>query len=538
MSSRKLVLHYSILFVISFLAFSFTSSGAQTINDALNAIRNEQPHKAGQIYLQLLSSNPSDHELNYRLGNLYYSLGKRDSASIYFRKGVEMDIKLNYCLAGLGKLALDDKNLEIAYGYINKLINNGKSRDAKAYTLAADAYLNSSVKDTARAITMLEKAISLEIKNVEAQLLFADIYMGQNNAGKAVTSYEYAIEADPKLAFAYMKIGQIYMNGRNYPLAHDYFKKGNEADPNFLPIYRELAEFNFYAKNYSEACKLQKEYIDKTGSTVEKLSKYAKYLFMNKDYEGTVNIIKSIMEQDSSDVIMSRLIGYSAFEEGKFEEGLNFMEGFFEKADTSKIIGSDYSYYGKLLAKNGKDSLAVVFLARAIALEPENPDLYNELALVLYSQKKYVESAAVFEKMLIHKTGSSQDYYQLAKAYYYGEDYANADTAFMRVTELQPISPIGHLWRARCNSQLDPESENGLALPHYQKFVELATDEEKYNKELIEANSYLGYYYAVITEDMNQAKTVWKKVQELDPQNQNAKEFFKHLEALKNPAPK
>jgi tetratricopeptide (TPR) repeat protein len=520
------------------LVFSSFVVFPQTIQDALYAIRNEQPEKAKGILLKMLSANPADAEANYRLGNLYYSLGKRDSASYYFQKGTKPEDKINYNFAGHGKLALDDKNEIKAQEYFNKLISNGKSRDAKAYTFVADAYFNSKLKDVKRALEMAEKATGLDIKNVEAQLLKADIYQAVPDAGKAVTSYEYAIEGDPKLAFAHMKIGQIYMNAKNYELAHQHFLKGNQADPEFIPMYRELAEFNFYAKNYREAVNLQKQYMEKAGETVDNMTKYAKYLFMNKDYENTVKVIKTIMQQDSSDVIMSRLIGYSAFEEGKYEEGLDFMENFFDKADTSKVISSDYAYYGKLLAKNGKDSLAIVFLVRAIALEPENADLYNDLAIAFYSQKKYVESAAVMEKMLTLKSGTSQDYFQLGKAYYYGQDFANADTAFTKVTEMQPAIPVGYLWRARCNSQLDPESEKGLALPHYQKFVELATDATKYKDDLVQAYSYFGYYYAVIREDMKEGEKAWKKVKELDPQNEKAKEFYKYLDSLKNPPPK
>lgn len=520
------------------LLLSFENMAAQTIQEAIDELRYEQPEKAKGILLKMLAANPADAEANYRLGNLYYSFGKRDSASYYFQKGINPDDKVNYNFAGLGKLALDDKNEIKSQEYFNKLISNGRSRDPKAYAFVADAYFNSKLKDVKRGLEMAEKAASLDIKNVEAQLLKAEIYMALPDAGKAVTSYEYAIEADPKLAYAHMKIGQIYMNAKNYELAHQHFLKGNEVNPEFIPMYRELAEFNFYLKNYREAVSLQKQYIDKAGETVDNLTKYAKYLFMNKDYENTVKVIKTIMQQDSSDVIMSRLIGYSAFEEGKYAEGLDFMKNFFDKADTSKVIGSDYAYYGKLLAKNGKDSLAVVFLARAIALEPENADLYYDLAMAFYSQKKYVESAAVMEKMLMHKTGTSQDYYQLGKAYYYGQDFTHADTAFAKVTEMQPTAPVGYLWRARCNSQLDPESDKGLALPYYQKFVEIATDATKYKDDLVQAYSYFGYYYAVIKEDMKEGEKAWKKVKELDPQNEKAKEFFKYLASLKNPPPK
>ncbi|HXH18957.1 MAG TPA: tetratricopeptide repeat protein, partial [Chitinophagales bacterium] len=375
-----------------------------------------------------------------------------------------------------------------------------------------------------------------------------------------VTSYEYAIDADPKNAYAYMKIGQIYMSAKNYELAHEHFKKGNQADPDFIPLYRELAEFNYLAKRFDDAIRFQKEYMDRSGSDVEKLSTYAKYLFMNKDYENTIMIIEDVMRQDSSNVILSRLIGYSYYEQGKYPEGLAYMKRFFAQADTSKIIGSDYAYYGKLLAKTGEDSLAIIYLNKAITLDSTNADLYFDLGMTYYSQKKNTEAAATLEKMLLYKKGTSQDYFLLGRAYYWGgvdfiklaeetkdktektkfeseaaKSFAKADTAFLKVTELQPVSPTGYLWRARCNSQLDPESEKGLALPHYLKFIELATDETKYKKDLLEAYSYLGYYYAIITENMADAKKSWAKVQQLEPDNPKAKEFFKQLNTPQTP---
>ncbi len=553
-----------IAYCLFFLSVS-TSAFSQTVQDAIQAVRNEQLVKAKNILLQIISKTPAGAETFYRLGNIYYSLGKKDSAAFYYLKGIKPEDKTNYNQAGLGKLALDEKNELKAQEYFGKLTGSGKSRDCKAYTFAGEAYWNSSLKDVTRALPMLEKAIGLDIKNVEAQLLLGEIYLNAkpSNAGKAVTSYEYAIEADPKNAFAYMKIGMIYMSAKNYEEAHEHFKKGSAADPDFIPLYRELADFNYLAKRYDDAIKFQKEYIDRSGSDAEKLSAYAKYLFMNKDYENTIGTIENVMKQDSSNVILSRLIGYSYYEQGKYPEGLAYMKRFFAKADTSKIIGSDYAYYGKLLAKNGSDSLAVIYLNKAITLDSTNADLYYDLGMTLYSQKKNLESAAVFEKMLTIKSGTSQDYFQLGRAYYWGasdsrklldetkdkeektklqdeaeKSFAMADTAFMKVTEMQPASPTGFLWRARSNSQLDPESEKGLSLPHYLKFIELAEaapDPAKFKKELLEAYSYLGYYYAIITENMAEAKKAWKKVQELDPENQKAKEFFKQLN---NPQPK
>jgi len=84
------------MLILPFLLFSFKDVASQAIQDAVYALRNEQPEKAKGILLKMLSSNPADAETNYRLGNLYYSLGKRDSSSYYFQNGTKPEDKVNY----------------------------------------------------------------------------------------------------------------------------------------------------------------------------------------------------------------------------------------------------------------------------------------------------------------------------------------------------------------------------------------------------------------------------------------------------------
>ncbi len=551
-------------FSIAILLLTITSSVfSQVVHHAIHqaskAIQNEQPEKAKHLLLEHLSKVPVDQEAHYRLGNIYYQLGKKDSAKYYFEKGIKPEDKINFNFAGLGKLALDEKNTTKADEYFNKLLGYGKSKDTKAYTFVGEAYLNSTANDAAKAIVQLEKAVTLNLKNDEAQLLLGDAYLQSNNAGKAVTKYEYAIDADPASAFPYMKIGQVYMKSGAYEMALKNFQKGNELDPQFAPLFRELAEINYLTKNFAEACRLYKKYLDNTGDDIQKRTRYASFLFLCKDYEGTINEINAVLKQDTTNIILSRLIGYSYYEKEKYEEGLAFMKKFLENVDSTKVIASDYAYYGKLLAKTNNDLLAVVYLNRAIKADSTNADLYNDLSLVLYAQKKYVEVIPVLEKMLVLKRGSSQDYFLLGKTYYFAAGnlsslakeatdkekkkkaeavadtfFHEADTAFMKVTEMQPTAPLGYFWRGRCNSYLDPETTEGLAFPHYQKFVELATDEAKSKKELVEAYQYLGFYY-VMKDDNASAKPYWKKVGELDPGNKKSEEFFKSLQQQTKP---
>lgn len=108
-------------------------------------------------------------------------------------------------------------------------------------------------------------------------------------------------------------------------------------------------------------------------------------------------------------------------------------------------------------------------------------------------------------------------------------DYANADSALTMLSIKSPNLALAYLWRARVNSNFDPESESGLAKLFYEQFIERATkDSDKFKKELIEAYSYLGYYY-YLQNDNAKSRSYWQEVLALDPENKQASDVIKQL---------
>src|SRR5438045_5416072 len=93
------------------------------------------------------------------------------------------------------------------------------------------------------------------------------------------------------------------------------------------------------------------------------------------------------------------------------------------------------------------------------------------------------------------------DYFNLGRSYFFNKDFQKADSAFAKVNELTPKYASGFLWRAEANSHIDSTSAMGLAKPHYEKYIEVATADTagmasaKYKGGLIEGYRYLASYY-------------------------------------------
>ena len=74
---------------------------------------------------------------------------------------------------------------------------------------------------------------------------------------------------------------------------------------------------------------------------------------------------------------------------------------------------------------------------------------------------------------------------------------------------------------------MDPDTKEGLAKPFYEALassLSQKTDRDNVdNTRLIEAYRYLGYYH-LLKDDKTTADDYWKKVLELDPENETAKQ--------------
>jgi hypothetical protein len=101
---------------------------------------------------------------------------------------------------------------------------------------------------------------------------------------------------------------------------------------------------------------------------------------------------------------------------------------------------------------------------------------------------------------------------------------------------MQPDFIPGYTWRARALVNLDPDTKSGLAKPVYESLIQKAIpDSAKYGKDLVEAYSYLAYYYLVqynqtkSSEDGRNSLDFCNKVLAIDPNNDKAKDIIKVL---------
>ncbi|WP_321438715.1 hypothetical protein [uncultured Bacteroides sp.] len=533
----------SILFLTSFAISPLQAKDSEGISFYKAGFQKQ----AKALLFQELKSNASNSaETCYFLGNVYFGESKNDSASFYYKKGLSLDAESALNNIGLAKLQIKS-NAAQAKEAIDNVLKGKNKKNVDLIIEAGRAYLENG--QFLAANDYLVRAQSITRKYAPVFVLAGDIFEAKKDAGQACSMYEQAILFDANCREAYVKYARTYRDV-NTALAVEMLGRLKTQEPNFSLANKELADL-YYAKNdFDKASTYYGEYIASGNYDTDDLKQYAMTLFLNKNHSKSLEIAQMGLKLNAQDPAFNRLAMYNYVELKKFDEAAVAADNFFNKSKDAQFSYYDYTYNGSLLAEQKKYAEAIASFEKAIVADTTKAELLSKIS-DLYEQAGDPEnSIKSYEKFLNGVSKPSADLLTtLGKKYY---SYANtdkiapaaktssllkADSLFAKVAEMEPDNYRGNCWRARTNSNLDPEATKGLAKPFYEKTVEicLSKNDPRYNSVLVECYSYLGFYHLVAGEKNKSAseneisKGYWNKILKIEPDNSTA---LKALEGL------
>ena len=502
--------------------FSVTSAFGQSLETGKKALEMEQYQVAKKTLSKVVKNDNNEHN-NIILGDAYLLSGKPDSAVYFYNQAASKNAKSALGMAAAGKAALVKGNTSEAESKFNDALKRSRSKDGEVLQVIGSAYLHTD-KNMNKAVEYLNKAVNvLKSNKAEAYVMLGDAYLKQNKGGEAMTAYENAIRENSKYALGHLRKGQLSVRSRNYNDAQSSYQAIIAMDPNYAPAYRDLGELYYFVGKYDQALENYKKYVSLAEDTPETKAVYASFLFLTKDYDGTIKEAQEVLKKDPNNLVMKRLLAYSYYETKQDDKALTAIQDYFKTAPANKLIASDYEYQGKILVRADKGNEALTSFNRALELDSTRADLRNDMAQIYEKQNNYPKAISLYRDKMKRGKPTNTDYYYLASLYDDSKQYRQADSLYTLITVNNPTFANAYLWRARANANLDPESKAGLAKPHYEKYIELASEDKEKNKSgLVEANYYLAYYN-YIKNDKAKAAAYLKEVRTLDPGNVQAK---------------
>lgn len=539
-------------------------TSAQTLQDAFKLTESEQYDAASAVYQQLLSGKPNDASLHYYFGDNMLSADNVDSARALLNKGKAIDANNALLKIGEAKLLLNAISVNEARAAAQKNPSDEelsrRLKDAQSFTERGLALVNEATtgtkdldvliegaealilyknKDLTKAKELLDRANGLDQKNVQIHLLYGDLYAEQNNGTLAADYYNKAVDLNRTSARAIVSKGKLYKRSTNYEGAAQEFQNAIAMDPNYAPAHRELGEAYFKLGKLDKAKEEYRRYLELSKNNCKARIRYSSFLFLSKSYQEAVSELKQVEQRcDPNNITMLRVLTYCYYELKDTVNGFKAVEKLFKLLPEDERAPQDYEYYGKLLVATNKDSLGIVMLKKAYAVDPTRADLLSETASAYFKLKDYSNVIQFYNKKLAGgKDVRVTDYFYLGQAYYYNRMFNSADSTLMKLNEISPKFARGWFWRAKVNTQLDTTSELGLAKPFYETFIGLLDSAAtlKSQPQLIEAYSYLAYYYILKMDDAKALEFLKKKMElPLDPEDKkNVQQAIDQLEKRK-----
>ena len=285
------------------------------------------------------------------------------------------------------------------------------------------------------------------------------------------------------------------------------------------------------------------EKVDKSKLEDVDITNYAMAGYLSQKRQKSLDMALYGLNKNPRNAAWNRLAFYNYTDEGKVEEALKYADRLFNASDSAKISGYDYTYYGQAYLANKQNDNAIDMFKKAMNANADNKDLANSnkksLSDAYLAKGDYANAITYYEEYLSNvKEPTATDLAGLGSIYttmaasQTGEEqkatYLKADEVYKQLGEKFPANiDFANFLRARVNSNLDPETKEGLAKPFYEALansLSQKTDRDNVdNTRLIEAYRYLGYYH-LLKDEKTTADGYWKKVLELDPENETAKQ--------------
>ena len=565
----------SLFSLLGLLFFVVAGFAQQNTNQGQNYLDDLQYHQARGFFLTRLKASPNDLRTLCSLGDTYLYLQNPDSAKLLYQQALNIDPKSPFPLIGLGKVAMfkDDKVGEL--DYFEKARRSDRKNPEVYYTISHGCF-DLLKKDTATGSKFLSQGMDLNSKYAPFHVVAGEYEALRHRFGAASNAYERAIFFDPSYALAYRKLGIIHTLARANRDALNALAKCIELNTDQILVYKNLGDLYYGIGKYAEAEKNYQIYMGRGELTYDDRERFAIILFFNKKYAEAEKLLDEVMKQNSDESVLLRVRGYIAFETGDFAKGVDYLTKFFKIHDPEKNITSDYVYFGRLLQKVGKDTLAIENYNKALAMDSTKTEIYEDLAKLYANNRMHNEAATVYFKMINSGSDKTTIYYLIGKEYYFQSEVyrlkfdslytlqekskipfsdsvsvkqsmnlflVKADSAFTMVNILNPQYAGGFYWKGRMQSRLDPEVLTTKGKEAYEKALAIleAGDVQKNRRSIIECYKYLGSFYFLTSErnaktDKKESEALkqtsieyWKKILLLDPADAQALEVFKKL---------
>ncbi|MFC1668504.1 tetratricopeptide repeat protein [Chlamydiota bacterium] len=446
--------------------------------------KKENVTNALKYFIAALKNDPSSGAIRLKLGALYLKRKEYEKALSIIKEALvtpHTDLFLAHFMLGLvnsqlGNSALALKEYEVA--------REKNPRNIGIYLTLGDLYTQK--KDFSNARSVYEAGVN---KNPDVAMLWFKLgllYGKEKRYNAAINALKKAIQLKEDLFHAHLGLALIYEATQKTLSAIKEYHLILKFAPLNVDIYKRLASLYHTQKEFDKAIKIYSLLIILDSEDIANYLSLS-YLFLKKGHtDRAIIILEEASQKKLKSVELFFLLGLSYEHLGDdkmsiaktdialtyYKKAITFFEkgtiidsdndllyfhigvcyekaGLFDEAQKTflKIIDDNpnhadaYNYLGYLWIEKGINlNQAIIFIKKALSLEPENGEYLDSLGWALY-KKGNVEEALYYLKKAYQKIPSDAVIaYHLGEAFLKAGDWKNAVKTWYNSLENDPTN--------------------------------------------------------------------------------------------------
>ncbi|HVP56573.1 MAG TPA: tetratricopeptide repeat protein [bacterium] len=508
---KRLLLCASVLLLAASLP---AMAQEKDLQKGIAAYKNKSYAEAIPLLRNELAKSPDSKEANYYLGMALWNTGNSDSALVYLAKAYQRDPKNPEYTLSLGNLYLEKK-------------------------MPTDAE------------QVFQAGLAVGKKGYKSRFYYgigqAEIAADSLNA--AIVDLMHAREADQKDPKIYIALGQAYSKQKVNSLAIENYRKAVELDSTRIDIHYELARLLYKSQQYNDALVEYKKIVQMDPKYRDSYYQIANLYYLGNRFSDAIENGEAAAKVDSTNVELTRLLTQLYYGTRNFTKAA---DAYGRLAAIDTLSAQEYANWGRSYEVLKQDSLAVIALEKAVEKD-STLDLHFEIGTLLYKQERYPEAVDHYQKKVQADSQSVPAYLNMGFSFIRMKKYPEAVKAFRKGVDLKPEDLQPHLWLAQSYALMDDieQAKNEYLVVAKMDSTDAAS--RRYigfyhlmKKEYPAAISYLQRSVALNSGDAqahlwlaqayllnhqgDQALVEYRRVLQLDPNNQEAQKRVKILE--------
>jgi tetratricopeptide (TPR) repeat protein len=363
-----------------------------------------------------------------KAGNVDAAMKAYQAAAAKFGGSKEPDAMTSHIKSGTG--LLEKKDFDAALTHFQFIVD--ADPEAKTvtniYFLLADAYIGSG--NQMKAISSLEKALSLDSKNIEAYARLADLYEKNNLPDKARQIYEKMMSLSPNDPHVYQVLGDYNLKAKKYADALKHFEKcyvldhtaksaegialassalgqwdkardaaetAVKVDPNLINSRIVLAKSCMRDKNFKTAREHLEIIVAKRPSELEFLKQLAICYVNLNEQQRLAEIDKKISDADKSNVDSRLRLAQYALAQKDVKQAFDLFKELAQLSPQNPLI---FKNLYDITLQSGDKNNAAMYAKKYLALNPSDAPGQKSLGDLLYELKDLDGALAAYRAAL------------------------------------------------------------------------------------------------------------------------------------------